>query len=222
MARLVRMLTSSLGRKLLMGASGLLLFLFLIAHLTGNLLFFRSVDTFNHYSHALITNPLIVVAELGLLVLYFLHVVSGIAVTRMNRKARPEAYGNKRWAGFTSRKSLASTTMILSGLIVFIFVPLHLWTFKYGPHYTVATEPAVRDLARLMLEVFQSPWATLWYVVAMVFIGFHLWHGFASAFESLGKRHAPSLRRLGHLLAVLIAGGFLIIPVIIYMKGPVW
>jgi len=217
--RWLRFLSSSIGRKVLMGLTGLLLIGFLVSHLAGNLLVFVGRDAFNDYSHALISNPLIYVAEIGLVVLFVAHLVSGISVTLRNRAARPTRYAKKVRAGGTSHKSLASTTMIVSGLVVLVFVPLHLIEFKYGTHYASTSDPHVRDLYRLVIEAFQSPLMVAWYVVAMIVIGFHLWHGFGSGFESLGLAYKKPLRRVGQALAVLLAGGFLLIPLVIFMTG---
>ena len=219
MSPLVRLLTSSIGRKLLMAATGLLLIGFLVAHLAGNLLIFVGPTAFNEYSHALISNHLIYLAELGLLVLFVLHLVSGIAVTRANRAARPAGYAKKRWAGHTSNKSLASATMIVSGLVVLVFVPLHLAVFKFGTWYQDAHDPHMRDLYRLVVEVFRDPVHVAWYVVAMIVIGFHLSHGFASGLESLGVASRPPVRRFSQILAVAIAGGFAIIPLVLFLRG---
>ena len=214
----MQFLSTSIGRKILMALTGLALIGFLVVHLSGNLLVFVSPGAFNDYSHKLISNPLIYLAEVGLLVLFVAHFVSGIAVTRRNWAARPVNYQMKTRAGHTSHKSVSSTTMIVSGLVVLVFVPLHLYTFKFGPHYEF-TEAGVRDLYRLVIEVFQSPLHVAWYVVAMVVIGFHLWHGFGSGFESLGMSYRRPLRRFGQLLAVVLAGGFLLIPVVIFLRG---
>jgi len=215
-AKLVRLLTSNIGRKILMGASGLLLLAFLVVHVSGNLILFAGREPFNEYSHKLISNPLIYVAEIGLLVLFAAHFASGILVTLSNRAARPVGYVVKRGAGGVSHKSLASTSMILSGLLLLAFVPLHLWTFKYGPQYSSPVDPAVRDLHRLVLEEFHEPLEVMWYVGAMLVIGLHLWHGFGSGFESLGVTHWPALRHLGQALAVVITVGFLIVPIAVY------
>jgi len=216
---MLRMLTSSVGRKLLMAATGLLLLGFLIVHLSGNLLIFKSAEAFNEYSETLLANPLIYVAEAGLFALFVAHLVSGIAVTLKNRAARPVPYEKKTWAGHASHKSLASTTMIYTGIIVLVFVPLHIWTFKFGTYYASASDPHVRDLHRLVVEEFRNPLLVVWYVVAMLVIGFHLWHGFGSAFESLGVGYRKPLRRFGQVLALVLAGGFLLIPVIVFLIG---
>jgi succinate dehydrogenase / fumarate reductase cytochrome b subunit len=187
--------------------------------LAGNLLIFEGAGPFNAYSHKLVSTPLIYVAELVLLLLFLAHLISGLLVYQSSSAARPQRYQEKKWAGYTSNKSWSSTTMILSGLVVLVFVPLHVWTFKYGPYYASAAEPGVRDLHRLVIEVFQSPLYVLWYVVAMVVIGLHLWHGFGSAFESIGVYYRKPLRRFGQVLAVVLAIGFLSIPIVVYLTG---
>lgn len=212
-----RFLATGLGRKALMAVTGLLLIGFLVIHLAGNLLVFEGPAAFNAYSEKLVSNPLIYLAELGLLVLFVGHFVTGLLVTKRNRDARPVAYHRKTRAGGTSHKSLASTTMILTGLVVLVFVPIHLWTFKFGPRYPSPADPQVRDLYRLVLEEFHEPGEVVWYVLAMTVIGFHLWHGFGSAFESLGVRYRLPLRRFGQALAVVIAGGFALIPVAVFL-----
>ena len=216
MSRLVRLLTSTIGRKMLMGASGLLLFAFLLVHVSGNLLLFAGREPFNDYSHKLISNPLIYVAEIGLLTLFVAHFVTGLLVTKSNRVARPIGYVVKRGAGGASHKSLSSTSMILSGLFVLAFVPLHLWSFKYGPYYPSPADPAVRDLHRLVIEEFHEPLEVAWYVGAMLIVGLHLWHAFGSGLESLGVTHRQGLRRFGQVLAVAITVGFLVVPIAVY------
>jgi succinate dehydrogenase / fumarate reductase cytochrome b subunit len=219
MRQLIVFLNSSIGRKMLMGATGLLLIGFLVVHMSGNLLMFVGADAYNRYSHTLVSNPLIYVAELGLLFLFVAHLVSGIIVHRKNLEARPQDYDFRRLAGHTSHKSIASTTMIVSGIVVLVFVPVHLWKFKLGTFYPSPGDPELRDLHRLVVEVFQNPLWVTWYVFAMVIIGFHLWHGFGSAFESLGVSYNTPIRRVGQALAVVLALGFLIIPVALYMTG---
>ena len=219
MSPLVRLLTSSIGRKLLMGATGRLLIGFLVVHLTGNLLVFAGPVAFNEYSHALISSHLIYVAELVLLGLFVLHLAVGIALTRANSAARPVGYATRRRDGHTSNKSLASTTMIFSGLVVLVFVPIHLWTFKFGAWYQTAETPPIRDLYRLVVEVFRDPLHVAWYVVAMIVIGFHLSHGFASGLESLGVASRPLVRHFSRVLAVVIAGGFALIPLVLFFRG---
>jgi succinate dehydrogenase / fumarate reductase cytochrome b subunit len=219
MSQLARLLASSIGRKIVMAITGLALIGFLVVHLAGNLLIFVGADAFNDYSHHLISNPLIYVAEAGLLVLFVSHFLSGFSVTLQSRAARPVPYVVKRRARHTSNKSIASSTMIFSGLLLLVFVPLHLWTFKFGPWYQTTSGPPERDLHRLVLEVFHNPLHVAWYEVAMVVIGFHLWQGFGSAFETLGIGHRSAIRRTGEAFAVLLMAGFAVIPLAILFGG---
>src|SRR5262249_24745170 len=213
-----RVFSSSVGTKLLIGVTGLLLFAYLLLHLAGNLLVFAGQDTFNEYSHTLISNPLTTPVEIALLLVFLLHVYKTVTMWFANQRARPIGYEKKSWAGFTSRKSVASTTMIWTGLATFLFVGIHLAQMKYGAWYPIGN-PEVRDLYRTEIEVFSSP---LWvgvYVVCMTLIGFHLRHGISSAFQSLGADHPVYTKRLvvaGTVLAILIGGGFAIIPLYVY------
>ena len=210
---------SSVGTKVLIAFTGLALFGFLIVHLAGNLLVLASPEAFNEYSHKLISNPLIYLAEAGLAALFLVHIYKAVTTFFRNRSARPERYAVKKPAGHTSRKTLSSTSMIVSGTTILVFLILHLKTFKFGAHYDAA-EPGVRDLYRLTLEVFHKPGYVIWYVIAMVFVGMHLRHGITSALQSLGAMPPGLTRKLlaaGAIVAFLIAGGFAIIPIWIYL-----
>lgn len=219
MSTLRRVFSSSVGTKLLIGATGLLLVFYLILHLAGNLLIFAGQNTFNEYSHTLISNPLIVPAEIGLAVIFLIHVYKTVRMWISNQAARPVRYEKKAWAGHTSRKTIASSTMIYSGLSLFLFVLIHLEQFKFGAWYTIG-DPPVRDLYRLEIEVFTSPVWVAVYVVCMALVGLHLRHGISSAFQSIGADHPLYTRRLliwGAILAVLIGAGFAVIPVWVYL-----
>lgn len=214
-----RVFSSSVGTKLLIGATGLLLFLYLVLHLAGNLMVFGGQELFNHYAHALISNPLVVPVEIGLLLVFLIHIFKTVTMWTKNRAARPVAYEQKSWAGYTSRKSVASTTMIWSGVATLVFVIVHVAQIKYGAWYQIG-DPPMRDLYRTEVEVFSSALWVAVYVVAMVLIGFHLRHGIASAFQSLGASHPVYTKRLvviGTIVAILIAGGFAVIPVWVYL-----
>lgn len=210
--------SSSVGTKVLIAVTGLLLFAFLVLHLAGNLLFFLGPETFNDYSHTLISNPLVIPMEIGLLAVFLLHVYKTVAMYLGNWRARPEGYVVKEWAGQTSRKSVGSSTMIISGLLTALFVVVHLWQFKFGAWYTVA-DTEVRDLYRLMVEIFTNPVWVVLYVAFMVLLLLHLRHGFASAFQSLGASDNLGRRMLqaGLAVALIIGGGFAVIPIIIYL-----
>ena len=218
MSAVMSYLNSSIGRKVTMALAGLLLTLFLVTHMAANLLVLADGQAYNEYSHALVSNPLIYVAEFGLLAFFLVHLVSGIVVTLRGRNARGEGYREDRWAGGKSHKSVSSATMIFSGIFFALFVPFHIYGFKFGTYYEVAGA-GMRDLHRLVIEEFQNPLMVALYVFGMIILGFHLWHGVGSAFESLGVSHRKNLRMTGQLLALAVAGGFLIVPVIVYFTG---
>jgi len=212
--RVPRFFTSTVGTKVVVGLTGLLLCGFLLTHLAGNFLLFAGAGPFNRYSHALTSNPLIYLAEAGLFAIFAVHIGFAIRLTRENRKARPQPYGYKSPAGHTSRKSVASSTMIYTGLLVFLFVVIHLNNFKFGDDF-LTSDDSMRDIHRTVLEYFQAGTGVLMYAGFMIVLGFHLWHGFSSAFQSLGLDH-PKLGRglvlIGRLFAVAVAGGYLVLP----------
>ena len=194
-----RVFSSSVGTKLLIGLTGLLLFAYLLLHLVGNLMVFAGADTFNHYAHALAGNPLVVPAEIALLLLFLLHIFKTVAMWTANQRARNVGYEKKSWAGHTSRKSLASTTMIWSGLFTLIFVVVHVAHIKFGAWYDIG-DPPIRDLFRTEVEVFSNPFWVAVYLFAMVLIGFHLRHGISSALpmpicrKPIGPTHRRAAR----------------------------
>lgn len=214
-----RVFGSSVGTKILIGATGLLLFAYLILHLAGNLLVFAGQDTFNAYAHTLSSNPLVVPAEIALLLFFAVHIYKALTMWTGNQRARPVAYEHRQWAGRSSRKSIASSTMIWSGVITFGFVIVHLAQMRFGRWYEIG-DPPIRDLYRTEAEIFASP---LWvgvYVVCMVLIGLHLRHGISSALQSLGIEHAVYTKRfvvVGTIVAILIGGGFALIPIWVYL-----
>ena len=214
-----RLFSSSVGTKLLLGLTGLALFAYLVLHLAGNVLIFAGPEVFNEYSHALISNPLILPIEVGLLAIFLLHVYKAVTNYAANASARPARYVMKKYAGHTSRKSVASSTMIWSGLVIFLFVLVHVKQFKYGAWYQVNNSD-VRDLARLEFEVFSQPVWVLFYVIGTLLVGLHLRHGISSGFQSLGLDHPVYTRRLtmwGVVLAVIIGGGLAVIPIWVYV-----
>jgi succinate dehydrogenase cytochrome b subunit len=219
MATFRRLFSSSVGTKLLVGLTGLLLFLYLILHLAGNALIFAGPEIFNEYSHALISNPLILPIEIALLLVFLIHVYKAITNYLGNQAARPVGYELKRYAGHTSRKSFASSTMIWSGLVVFLFIVIHVKQFKYGAWYQTVSDSPIRDLARTEYEVFAQPAWVAFYVIATLLVGLHLRHGISSGFQSIGVDHPIYTRRLtrwGIAFAIVIGGGLAFIPIWIF------
>ncbi len=213
--------TSTVSTKVLIALTGLALFLYRIVHLAGNLLILVGASTYNGYAAMLLSNPLLVPVEIGLVAIFIIHVYKAIVMWWDNRKARPQRYASKQWAGDPSRKTVASSTMIYTGLITLIFIVLHVKMFKYGDVQLVGPDRH-EDLYSLVIGTFHDPLWVVFYELCLVLLGFHLWHGFASAFESLGVHYADSntgIVRLGKVLAIIIAGGFFFIPLWVYFLG---
>ncbi len=222
MARRSIIETSTVSTKLLIALTGLALFLYLVMHLAGNLLILAGADTYNGYAAMLLRNPLLVPVEIGLAAIFIIHIFKAIVMWWDNRQARPSRYVRKEWAGGDrSRKTVASSTMIYTGIITLVFIVLHVRTFKYGDVQMVGPDRH-EDLFTLVTGTFHDPLWVAFYELCLLLLGFHLWHGFSSAFESLGVHPSPSNRgivRLGKVLAVIIAGGFFFIPLWVFFGG---
>lgn len=219
---------SSVGKKALMGLSGLALVLFSIAHLSGNLsLYSRSGENFNRYAAFLHSfGPMVVVAEVGLVFLFGAHILTGILVSRANRAARPGRYKMEVSKGGPSFSSPASKNMIITGSVLLAFVVVHILQFRFGPgveqgYVTTVDGKQARDLHKLVVEVFANPLWVGFYVFAMALFGMHLRHGFWSAFQSLGAMR-DDLRKpfylVGLFIALILAVGFLFIPIFLFVN----
>ncbi len=204
--------------KILIGVTGLALFLYLIIHIAGNLMVFGGAALFNKYAYTLESNPLIPVVEIGLLLIFLVHVYKTVTMFLSNQQARTVGYVQKKRAGHTSRKSFASSTMIFTGLWLLLFIIIHVKAFRYGTEYAWAE--GGRDLYRLEIENFSNPLIVVFYVLSMLVVGSHLWHGASSSLQSLGLDHprwTPRVRAAGKVLAVAIAGGFITIAIWAYL-----
>jgi succinate dehydrogenase / fumarate reductase cytochrome b subunit len=226
---------TGIARKLVSGITGLALIGFIIIHLLGNLtLFSTDGETFNKYAHFLESQGILLyIAEAGLVLFFLMHAVSGIQVWLGKRKAKKKGYEVYKSSGSPSKQSLSSKTMIVSGLILLVFLVVHVATFKYNVHLGQdvvqnefmttydSIEGEVRDLHGIVWNAFQNPIAAFGYTAVMIFLGFHLRHGVWSAFQSLGAmkpKYSPLIYTIGGILAVLLAVGFLAIPLYIYFS----
>jgi len=210
-------LRTTIGQKKLMGLSGLGMSLFVLTHMAGNMLLLVSADAYNTYSHKLITNPLIYIAEAGLVALLLIHVWCAITLTRRNWLARPVGYVQA--ATGDKRTSFVAKSLVLSGLVILVFIVLHLLTFKYGPHYETTVDGVqMRDLHKLVMEKFQEPLYVVWYLFSLLVLAAHLSHGVKASFQSLGVWSAnnPTLRKVGLGFTVLVAAGFISQPLYAY------
>lgn len=200
-----RVLSSSIGKKVQMALTGLLLCGFLVTHLAGNLFLFGGREMFNHYAEKLSGNPLLPIAEVGLAALFVLHAVTALRVTWQNRRARPVGYAKGAWHG---GKTPGSATMAVSGILILAFLIIHLKTFRFAPDRS--------DLYAVVMAWFQNKLYSGFYVAAMIALGLHLSHGFWSAFQTLGVDHSkytPWIKCAGKGFAALIAFGFASIPI---------
>jgi len=201
-----------------MGLTGLLLIGFVFSHLAGNLLMYVGFQQYNGYAHTLHSYPnFILAAESGLLVLFLAHILIAINITRENRAARQKGYVVKR-----SKQDRSSVTpsaiMFVSGAIILAFVLLHLSEFRFeirhpGPE---GEEPFTKALRLL-----QDPITASVYFVGSLFLGWHLAHGFQSAFQTFGWNHpkyTPTIKKLSVLIAVIVGLGFASFPVWAIMK----
>jgi succinate dehydrogenase / fumarate reductase cytochrome b subunit len=215
-----RFLSSSVGMKLLIGVTGAALFVYLVIHIIGNLMVFFGPAVFNKYAFTLEGNPLIPIIEIGLLLIFLVHVYKTVTMFVANQTARPVRYSKKKFAGRPSRKTVASSTMIFSGLWLLLFIVIHVKAFRYGVEYEWPA--GGRDLYRLEMENFANPLMVGFYVLSMLVVGSHLWHGVSSSVQSLGLDHprwTPRVLVAGKVVAVLIAGGFIVIALWAHFLG---
>ncbi len=210
---------STVGRKFIMAFSGIALMIYLVIHLAGNLMLFipDGGRTFNYYSYLLHQmGPVLNVFRVLLAAAFLFHIITAINVYVQNRRGRSTRYAVYASKGGPSKLSASSRYMATTGLILLIFVPIHVWMFTLGPYYeTVQNGVVLRDLYRVVVPSFKNPWIAGGYVVTMALLWMHLRHGFWSALQSLGAlrpRWTHAIYTLGLAFSILLAGGFLILP----------
>lgn len=219
---------NSILKKMLTAVSGLLLVGFLITHLAANLtLLSPDGEAFNTYvAHLHAFGPWLTLAELGLLALFGLHIVNGLLLKRNHMAARPQRYRVWKSKGAPSKANWSSMTMAISGLFLLAFLIVHVSGLRFGPNIAEGYITQIggvqeRDLHRLVLEKFSNPGLVAFYILATLTLGSHLKHGFWSAFQSLGVSR-PSIQRvlqgMSVFVAILFAVGFLILPLILYIR----
>ncbi len=208
--RLRAVVRSSIGRKLVMSLTGFLLVLFVLAHLAGNLTLFADGDgsAFDGYAEGLEKNPLLPVAEIGLALLFLAHIAMGIRTALANREARPARYKELAPHG---RRTLASVTMLVTGLMILVFLGVHLTDFRLASR-------APQGLAHMVVERLSTPLGAGIYLLGVAALGLHVWHAFQSAFQSLGLNHPryrPAIVKAGWALALVLGLGFAAFPVVL-------
>ncbi|MCD4695776.1 MAG: succinate dehydrogenase cytochrome b subunit [Bacteroidales bacterium] len=213
---------SSLTKKYVMAFAGLFLITFLFVHMTINLLvLLPSTDWFNLAAHFMGTNILIKIFEIVLFGGFIIHIIYGIIVQVQNWLARPTRYKIEGW----SHTSPFSKFMIHTAVLIIIFLVLHLCNFYIKAKFLgeigeiAINGKMYHDMGALVLAQFQIPAYVFGYSFMMVFLGFHLHHGFQSAFQTLGLNHSkytPAIKYLSTIVAVVLAAGYIVIPLIIY------
>ncbi len=214
MTWVVRILSTSVGKKQLMAITGLLFLLFLAVHLVGNLSIYRGREAFVAYAeglHAL--GGLLVLAEVGLVLCLIIHVTFGTILFFENRRARPVKYAVDKTGG--GGRTISSITMPYTGLLILIFLAVHLWTFSH--HIVDQTD---RNVFQIAGEVFANWGFFAFYVLSMVIVAFHVRHGLWSAFQTVGANHPkymPFIENLSLILAILVGVGFGSLPIAILL-----
>jgi len=224
MPSLTEAATSQVGRKILTGITGLLLVFFLIFHLAGNLAIFGEADAMNRYSMMLHDlGPLLWIARIGLVLMFVIHAWIGISIWLRRRKSRPEGYNVYSSKGEPSKQSMSSRSMAFTGIVLLVFLVLHINTFALGDTDTVLIEGRqASDLKTLVIETFQNPIYAFGYAFVMILLGTHLGHGIWSAFTSLtmkSKKLSSMIYSAGVVLGIALAIGFIFIPLYIYFTG---
>ncbi|MEO8230765.1 MAG: succinate dehydrogenase cytochrome b subunit [Ignavibacteriota bacterium] len=212
---------SSIGKKFTMAVTGSFLLIFLVVHLIGNITLFFGADAFNTYVSALdVIKPLIRVIEVVLLTAFVLHIFNGVRLWIENKKARGITY---KINGSPENSTLFSRTMFVTGSIVFIFLVLHhgtfFWRFNVYDPLGYATHHQYYDVVVYFFNIW---WYAILYVIAVILLGFHLNHGFQSAFQTFGwnhKKYFPMIQKIGTIYAIIMALGFASMPLYFLLGG---
>jgi len=213
---------SSVGKKMIVAVTGVVLIAFVIGHLLGNLQIFLGPDWVNSYAeHLRALGPLLWIIRAFLLVNLLVHIFFTISLAIENRRARPVHYTKKDYV----KATFASRSMALSGLIVLAFILYHLAHFTVrvtDPRFLLLkADPLNRyDVYSMMVYGFQNPYASAFYVIGLFLLTLHLTHGTSSFFQSLGlndQKLTPRLAAAGRILAWLIFVGYTSIPVAVLL-----
>lgn len=212
--KLSRIFGSSVGLKIVMGATGVLLFLWVTIHMLGNLQIFLGPHALNQYAKLLKFSPEVLWgARIGLLAVACLHVYASLRLTLLNNAARPVGYQQMRFLN----ASLSSRTMIYTGLLVAMFVVFHLWQFTISaPAEGLPKADDMLDVFTVVVTAFKNPVYVITYLVGVALLAFHLSHGVVSWFTSLGltnPSYGPLQERFALVAACVLFLGFAAIPV---------
>jgi succinate dehydrogenase / fumarate reductase cytochrome b subunit len=223
MIRLRELWASSVGKKAVMAVTGLIGVLFVIGHMIGNLQVFQGAERLNAYG-ALLHGPLnelLWLIRVVLVLAVILHIVAAVQLTLRDRAARPVGYARR----VPQVSTLASRTMRWGGALLLVFIVVHILHFTTGTIRPAGTF-VPGDVYANLVAGFRVPWVVALYVVSMLALGLHLYHGAWSSLRSLGASPAsphPMKRRLALVVAVLVSAGFALVPVAVaagWVGGP--
>jgi succinate dehydrogenase / fumarate reductase cytochrome b subunit len=218
---------SSIGKKFLMGITGLFLISFLVVHCFINaMVFFDSTGIlFNEYGHFMGTNIIIRIMEVVLFAGLLIHIIDGLLLYVQNRAARPVKYAYNNEG---ANSPWYSRSMALLGTLLLIFLIIHLAHFWVKSRFTGLPEidhPVFKgqmiDLYSEMYKIFGNIYVVVLYVLAQVALGYHLLHGFKSAFQSLGLNHTKYNKLIavtGTAFAIIVPFIFALMPIVIYLR----
>ena len=203
---------STNGKKVVMAVTGALMFLFIIGHVLGNLQIFEGPAKLNAYGHFLHSiGEVLWIVRIVLIVAIILHITATVQLGLRNKAARPVSYSRKE----AINSSYASRTMYWSGPIVLAFIIFHLLQFTAG-YIHPGSQFIEGDVYHNVVAGFQVWWVSVWYILAVSLLGFHLRHGLWSMFQSVGynhPRHTPLLKKAAFVIALLITLGYISIPI---------
>lgn len=211
-------LTSSVGRKFVMGLSGFFLIGFLLVHVSINALIFLndSGATFNEAAHFMSHNIVVRILEVGLFAGIILHIVQAIILTSQNNAARPQKYA---YNAASANSKWYSRSMGLLGTLILMFLVLHLSQFWYPTKVAVYTNVEENSFEMIKAS-FAELWVVIVYVLGVISLGYHLLHGFASAFQSLGWNHrkwTPVIKSVGYGFSIIVPLIFALMPILVYL-----
>ena len=209
--------SSSIGRKQIVAVTGILLILFLVGHLAGNLLIYLGPEAFNAYAKKLAgLRPGLYVVEAGLLLIFLIHMFVTALLVLENINARPVRYKVQKPVG---ERSTATRLMPYTGTIILIFIVWHLLDFTFADkHGNLSILPDGKDygLFGVVYNAFSNPWHSYFYIITMMAIGFHLSHGvqsFCQTFGFVGSTTTPLVRNISNAIGLIIAVGYSTIPI---------
>lgn len=214
MKKALSFLETTIGKKVVMALSGLVLFGFVIAHMLGNLQVLLGPDAFNAYAVGLhsLPAPLFWGARLVILIALVAHIVMALKLVSQSDAARPVAYARKK----NERTTYAALTMKMSGITLLFFIIYHLAHFTFpGVAMGAYEHLGYTQVYSNFVNGFSVPWVVAIYVVAMISLGFHIYHGSYSLFQTLGLVHPRRnylIKNLAQIVALTVTTGNIILP----------